>query len=369
MESRLGAPLPERVVVVRALRGLGDMLCVIPALRAIRAALPRATVTLIGLPAVRSLQQRFDHYLDDFLEFPGFPGIPEIDADPVRLREFIAVTHGRFDLALQMHGSGTNSNSFTALLGAHATAGCYLPALWCPDPARYLPYPSHLHEIHRWLALTEFLGMPSQGDALEFPVSSDDRRRLGSAWPGHEARPYVCLHPGAFEPERRWPVSRFAKLGDAMADRGLVVVLTGTADERELTSEVRRSMKHDAVDLAGATDLGALAALLTGARLLVCNDTGVSHLAAALGTPSVVVFAASDPGRWAPLDRQRHRIVGEPIRERNNACRHSPDVQGHRCLRDACSSLIVTPLERWSPASVDQVLDQAGDLLTTATPH
>jgi ADP-heptose:LPS heptosyltransferase len=366
MESRIGAPLPERVAVVRALRGLGDMLCVIPALRAIRAALPRATVTLIGLPAVRSLQQRFDRYLDDFLEFPGFPGIPEIDADPVRLREFMAVTHGRFDLALQMHGSGTNSNSFTALLGAHATAGCYLPALWCPDPARYLPYPSHLHEIHRWLALTEFLGMPSQGDALEFPVSSDDRRRLSSAWPDHEACPYVCLHPGAFEPARRWPVSRFAALGDALAERGLVVVLTGTADERELTSGVRRSMKHDAVDLAGATDVGGLAALLTGARLLVCNDTGVSHLAAALGTPSVVVFSASGPDRWAPLDRTRHRVVGEPVPERANSCRHSADVKGHRCLRDACCSLSMTPTVDWSPATVAEVLAQAEDLLVGA---
>lgn len=367
-ESRLGSPPPGKVAVVRALRGLGDFMCAVPALRALRSGLPDAEITLIGLPATRPLQQRFSHYLDDFLDFPGFPGIPELELDLDRLTDFLAQVRGRFDLALQMQGSGTHSNAFVAMLGARAIAGHYLPALWCPDPDRFMPYPSHSHEVHRWLALTEFLGLAAQGDSLEFPVHSADRQGL-SAVCELERREYVCLHPGASEVERRWPVERFAAVGDALASTGRTVVVTGTASERELTAAVCEQMEHQAVDLAGSTDLGALAALFTDASLVVCNDTGVSHLAFALGTPSVVIFTASDPGRWGPLEQIRHRAIGEAMPERANACRHTPSVKGHRCLRDGCSSLLVAGLETWSPAPVGEVLTACSELLQSQDGH
>lgn len=348
---------------MRALRGLGDMLCVVPALRALRAEYPEAKVTLIGLPWTADLLSRFDGYVNELMEFPGFPGIPEVPYDPARLARFVAGVQGEFDLALQLHGSGTNSNSFAALLGARTTAGYYLPALWCPDPEFFLPYQAHAHEILRWLEFLEFLGVAPQGDHMEFPERPEDGETLTEEWPRWRDAPYVCLHPGAFEPERRWPAERFAEAGDALADEGFTVVLTGSGGERELTRAVASEMRAPAVDLGGRTSLGAMAALLRGASLLVCNDTGVSHLAVAVGTPSVVVFSASDPERWAPLDRERHRVVGRIMPDRINACLHTPYVDGHRCLRDACSSLALPGREGWEPAQVGEVVDEAFDLL------
>jgi ADP-heptose:LPS heptosyltransferase len=161
------------------------------------------------------------------------------------------------------------------------------------------------------LNLTDFIGAPARGEWLEFPPRPEDERAVRAALPPRPG-PYVCVHPGASVPDRRWPADRFAVVADALAARGYTVVLTGTAAERELTREVARHMSHPPVDLAGHTDLGATAAVLRRARLLVCNDTGVSHVAAATRTPSVVISTGDNPARWSPPDRVRHRVLCRP---------------------------------------------------------
>lgn len=310
-KHRLG-PLPQSIVIVRSLPGLGDLLCAVPAWRALRAAFPEAQITLVGLPWVRSFVERFSKYLDKFLEFPSYPGIPEV---PLQIRKlpafFTDVQQQNFDLGLQMHGSGIVSNGFTVLLGARINAGFYLPAQYCPDVNTFLPYPTHEPEIWRQLRLMEFLGIPLQGTFLEFPLWEEDFTALDAVEEVRHLKSgdYVCIHPGASVHDRRWSPEKFAVVADAIAERGFQVVLTGTAVEAELTQIVQQKMHFTAIDLAGRTSLGAIAAFLKNARLLICNDTGVSHLAAALRVRSVVIFSTSDPNRWAPLDRDRHRVL------------------------------------------------------------
>lgn len=308
------ARAPQRVVLVRALPGLGDMLCAVPAFRALRAALPQAHITLIGLPQARAFVERFQHYLDDWLEFPGFPGM-EYEPEIARLPHFLHRVHAhQFDLALQMHGNGSTSNAFTLLLGARVTAGCFLPGQYCPHTTYFRPYPEHEHEIWRLLRLVESLGLPLQGDNLEFPLYESDWRDFAPLADRYRLAPgsYVCLHPGASTPGRRWAVEHFATVADALVARGLRVVLTGTEEERPLTQAVSSAMAGQSLDLAGLTSLGSLAVLLHQSALLICNDTGVSHLGAALQIPSVVIFCASEPARWAPLDQVRHRAIISP---------------------------------------------------------
>ena len=309
-----GPPPVRRVAILRALQ-LGDLFCAVPAFRALRSAWPDAEIVLIGLPWARGFVERFGAYLDGFREFPGFPGLPERPPEIGRIPAFLAeIQAERFDLAIQLHGSGPFVNPLTALFGARRSAGFFLPGDFRLDPDLSLPWPDRGLEIHRLLALVEFLGMDLKGDFLEFPIHAADRAALAALEGVGDLSPrsYLCLHPGASVAERRWPAASFAAVADALAGRGLRTVLTGTAAEAPLTREVARLMHSPPLDLAGKTDLGALAALIDGARLLVSNDTGVSHLAAALKVPSVIVSTGDNPARWAPTDADLHRVLCDP---------------------------------------------------------
>lgn len=305
------------------------MLCAVPALRALRAARPDAHITLIGLPWARVFAGRYDAYVDDFIASPGLPGLPERAPEPERVPEFLRdVQRRRFDLAIQLHGSGRLTNAVVARFGAKRIAGFHEPGAYRSDDGDFLPWPTAGHEVHRLLRLVELLGAPPQGDHLEFPIREADGAELRAFGAVGHLAPYryACVHPGARHAVKRWAPERFAVVADALAARGLRVVLTGTAAEAPLTRAVAAAMRAPALDAAGPMSLGALAALLAGARLLVCNDTGVSHLAAALGTPSVVVFLAADPDRWAPLDRVRHRPVYGPGTAGGRGGRGASDV-------------------------------------------
>lgn len=335
---------PQRIAVFRALM-LGDLLCAVPALRALRAGFPDAEITLIGLPWARTLAQRIP-YVDDFIEFPGHPGMPEMACDVRDLPDFLAqVQARRFDLAIQLHGGSAIVNPLVGSFGARQIAGFYTPGSWVPDDdaALFRPWPERGHEIERLLALTDHIGLPRQGTQLEFPLDDADREALRAEWPGAQAQPYVCVHAGAPLPTRRWDPRRFAEVADAIAQRGRTVVLTGSPLEAGLASDIAACMQHTPVDLSGRTTLWTLGALIEGAESVVCNDTGVSHVAAALGRPSVVISCGSDPARWAPLDRTRHRVLAQPMPCR--PCEHADCPTGHECARaiDAAQVLRFIP--------------------------
>lgn len=299
------------MAVFRALQ-LGDMLCAVPALRALRRALPEARLTLIGLPWARDLAGRCPSLVDDFLVYPGDPALPEQPVNEAAWPAFEQAVHERdFDLAIQLHGDGSRSNALVQRLGARVQAG-FSPG---PGEGLFLPYPREGAEVRRLLALAAFLGADTSDERLEFPLTSADDAHW-QAYPAVSALVpgrYLCLHPGARAADRRWPPEHFAAVGDALAQAtGLAVVLTGSGEETALTRTVAAAMRTPAIDAAAPVPVGALAALIARSRLLLSNDTGSSHLAAALGVPSVVVFRASDLERWAPLDTRRHRPVWDP---------------------------------------------------------
>ena len=311
-----------------------------------------AVLSIAGADAVLS---RFPEYVDELIPFAGFPGIPEQPFSAADLPGFYrSMVERGWDLAIQMQGNGLISNSLVALLGASVTAGYYLPGQYRPDHDWFMEYPAHLPEVRRHLALMEFLGFPSQGRAPGVPGDRRGPSRTGGGGcavrlrAGRECRRRgrVRVHPPGGDGRTAALVAgRLRRRGrHSRRMRDSLVFFTGQGFETGLVGRVRRLMKRDATDLSGRTSLGALAALIEGAALVVCNDTGISHLAAALRVPSVVVFAGtratgSDPLRWAPLDPDLHVVVSRQNGPTPARPRRHP--RGACCLGDACSSPVL----------------------------
>lgn len=345
---------PRRIAVVRALQ-LGDLLLAVPALRALRSRFPGAEVTLIGLPWAAEYARRFTRYIDRFVEFPGWPGIDETPYSAARTERFIDEQRDyRYDLVIQMHGSGEQSNPFALALGGEATVG-YVAAEACPEGCSgaldlAARYPDDQHEIVRNLGLAWLVGADSRDTRLEFPLTPTDHAAARTLLAPLEGRgnhggPLIGLHAGARASARRWPAESFGALADLLArEMGARIVLTGGPAEREIASAVERHMRSPALNLAGETTLGALAALMTSLDLLISNDTGAAHLAYAVDAPALTIFGPGEVQRWGPLDVRRGQIVRAPVE--CSPCGYRDCPIDHRCLRRVTPELVYAAASR-----------------------
>lgn len=298
----------DKIAIFRALQ-LGDMLNIIPAVRSLRRAYPEAEITLLGLPWAAQFVRRFNGYFDRFIHFPGYTGLPEQEYDEEAFRAFAEEMRARhFDLLLQMQGNGTIVNEMVMRFGAGRVAGFHNKDSRMASPY-FVEYPEGIHEIRRHQALMTHLGIPLTGDALEFPLTARDQKDYERLMLPLERGRYVVIHPGSRGAWRQWPPAYFALVADHCAERGFDLVITGTPGETEITREVMKRVHHPMTDLTGCTTLGSLGVLLRGAALLVANCTGVSHVAAALRTPSLVISMDGEPYRWGPLDHSLHKTI------------------------------------------------------------
>ncbi len=332
------------IAVLRALH-LGDLLLAVPALRALRAAYPQAEITLIGLPWAETIVRRYRRYLDRFVAFGGYPGIPELEYDPARSQRFLAEQQRyAYDLVIQMHGNGQISNELAASLGGRMTVGCYEGT----RPARLtsgIRYLRDQPEVWRNLALVASLGCTELNPELEFPLQSEDWAEADALLSalGGEDQILIGLHPGARAPSRRWPAEYFAQVGDALAGRAQII-LTGSASEREDACQVETQMQAAALNLAGRTSLGGLAALISKLDLFVSNDTGPAHLAEALHCPGVTIFGPAEYQRWAPLQQRQHLAVYHRVE--CSPCSYWSCPIDHRCMRRLEPAVVLGAAER-----------------------
>jgi ADP-heptose:LPS heptosyltransferase len=284
--ARQGPKGPPKVVILRAL-GLGDLLTAVPALRAIADAFPRQP-RVLAVPAALAPLARCAGAVDEVVPAEGLD------------QPLSPLLHGA-GLAVNLHGRGPESHNLLLATEPRRLLAFAHPAV--PASSQGPRWRADEHEVARWCRLLDESGIAADPGRLDIELP-----------PGplpHGAQGATLVHPGAASPARRWPAERFAAVASAEARAGRRVVVTGGPAEVELAHEVAGSagLPPEAVH-AGQGGVLALGRLVAAAGRVLCGDTGVAHLATALGTPSVVLFGPTPPALWGPPpDRSWHRAL------------------------------------------------------------
>jgi ADP-heptose:LPS heptosyltransferase len=347
-----GEPLAgaRRIAVLRA-NALGDFIVSLPALEALRAAYPAAEITLLGADWHGELLRGRPGPVDRWVAVPPSPGVRDDlqPAPPGELEAFFRRMRAqRFDLAVQLHGGGRHSNPFVRRLGARLSVGARAPD--APALDRCVPYGAFQPEVLRYLEVVGLAGAAPVGIEPRLRVVERDRAAAARALPC-DGRPLVALHPGASDPRRHWPLEKLAEVGAELARKGPRPVIIGTAGERPACQRLAGLLAGRAEDLSGRLGLDGLTGLLERCVLLVGNDSGPLHLAAAVGTATVGVYWCGNLVNVGPVARARHRAV-------TSWRLHCP-VCGADCLRGRCphdASLV-------AETAAAEVLAEALDLL------
>jgi heptosyltransferase II len=334
-------------IIVRGTNWVGDAMMTLPALRELRRLFPDAHITLATRPGTKGL-------------FIGAEFVDELQIHDGRgLRSFFQQVRtwrrGRFDLAIVL------TNSFASALVA-ALARIPVRIGYAADGrARLLTHPIDLpewrstrHEIFYYLRIIAelewlftqqqtFLEIEPDASLVVSDARKNDARYLLQRQGVTEGRPVIALCPGSINSRaKRWPAESYAVLADRCVDTlGAQILLIGSKEELEVSRRVADRMHNKPILLTGQTDIAEAVAVLSIADMLITNDTGPAHIAAALGRPTLVIFGPTNPLTTRPFSP-----VGEIIR-------HPPECApcmlrdcpiDHRCMT------AITPDEVFSRA-------------------
>lgn len=290
---------PRRILLIKP-SSLGDVVHAIPAFNLLRRRFPNARISWLIAPACAGI-------------IDGLPGLDELILFHRRrygsfwkdrsvlgeISDFLTLLRQRrFDLVIDLQGLA-RSGALALLTGAETRVGfsaaregawaCYTHAIHVGSPEQ--------HAVERYLKVMAAIGCHVDRVDFSFPIDDSHRAAVRELLGG--AGRYAVLMPGTNWLTKRWPADRFGQLGEMLERRlGLRAVLAGGPDALALAPHL-----PSALNLAGKTDLKGLVALLEGASLVVANDSGPMHIAAALGVPLVAVYGPTNPVRTGPFGR------------------------------------------------------------------
>lgn len=299
MKPIVFASPPQRILIIKP-SAIGDVVHALPVLNLLRRHWPAAKIAWLVTPACAGILDRHP-MLDEVIHFDrrGLARWWRHWPTGQRLRQFHhALRERRFDLVIDLQGlfrSGWLAWQTRAPVRIGFASAREAAPLFYTHRVR-VGTPDQ-HAIHRYLKVLAALGVPTDPVQFPFAVDEDDRRHVAKLL--GDDRPYAVLLPGTNWATKRWPVAYFSQLGQTLREKhGLRTVVAGSPGERELGERI-----NDSLNLCGQTTLRQLVALLERASLVIANDSGPMHIAAALGRPMLTLFGPTNPIRTGPFAR------------------------------------------------------------------
>ncbi|MCL5962624.1 MAG: glycosyltransferase family 9 protein [Chloroflexi bacterium] len=339
-------------VLLLRLDSLGDVLVTTPAIHAVRANLPAARISLLA-SSVGAEAGYLNPDVDDVIVYSA----PWMDANRVLAhdseREFDVVrrlSQRNFDGAIiftSYHQSSLPAAYLCYLAGIPLRHAASTDGSGSLLTSRHRHPPQIVHEVEHGLDLVAGLGFPADKKDLVLRPRPGDHHRateLVEALRIKNDRPLVVIHPGCSVQARTYPWGSYVKVADLLVERlGCQVLWTGMPGEVDLVERIRSWTKWPTHSLAGHTNLGTLAAIISQSDLLITNNTGPMHVSAAMKTPVVALFALTNPPeQWGPW-MVSHRILNEPTP--CAYCYARTCTVGHQCLTLVSADKVVEAAE------------------------
>ena len=328
----------RRVLVVK-LRSIGDTVLATPSLIALRRFLPHAQIDILLEDWVAPVLDGFDA-VDNVLTVGK--------STTNRLKTALELRSRKYDVAFNVHG-GTTATMLVRASGARHRVGAasyQYPFLYnhlLPSAAEFWGQET-THSAEQQLALLAFVGVPVEDrPKTRLVVTENGRTARVSEW--HERGNYALLHPTSAFFTKQWSVENFARTAEFLNQKGLKIIAIASKSENSVLDALTRESKVP-ITIFDDLTLPEITALASKAKVFVGNDSGIAHVAAAVGTPSVVVFGSSNRNHWRPWTDAPNEIVFEPL-----PCQPCPgytcEVFGEpKCILSVTPSAVFTALER-----------------------
>lgn len=322
---------PRRICIYR-IGNIGDLVCALPAMAAVRAASPEARLTLLtspGKPGAQGARELLGgaSWINEMMVYHT----SEVAALKGRLRLVRDLRRRHFDLWIELPNdlatlrSSLRNMLFAKLAGAGYGWGWRINTVrwWARAQSERLRFPAETDRLLQTIREAGF-GAPPQPAHL-VPFQNSDRQAAERILEGLGLvdKPFVCLAPGAKRPLNRWPPEHFAEIGRTLVGRGLGVLILGGQGDALVCAEIAGRIGAGAASLSGRVSLPEACAVLERCKGVVCNDSGVQHLAAAVGARCISLFSS-----W------QHRTKWNPAGSGHVVLQ--PWVGCHTCLLDAC---------------------------------
>ena len=343
----------NRILVVR-LRSIGDTVLATPSLIALRRFLPDAQIDVL---------------LEDWVA-PVLDGFDVVDkvitvlhkSIKSRLETALKIRRNRYDVAFNLHG-GTTATFFVRVSGAKYRVGFseysynFLYTHLLASPNEFWRQ-NEIHSAENQLALLGSVGVPV-ADKPKSRLAVTEKARISVAEKISESQ-FALVHPAAAFATKQWATENFARIAEFLREKGLAVIAVAAKSEREVLENLQKTVRVP-ITIFDDLTLPEITALASRAKIFVGNDSGIAHVAAAVGTPTIVIFGSSDINVWRPWTDAPHEIVYEKLPCQPCAGYFCKEFDEPKCILSVKTASVIKAVE--SILAAENIKNKSGLIL------